>query len=130
MHFMLQKEVVERMVAVPGSSEFGRISVMLQYRFHIEWLLDVPPESFDPPPKVQSAVVRLIPRAASELAARTQAKFARLVRQPLRSAARCCATLSGACSMTHGFAELGIDPTCRAEEIAVADYVRMANFLT
>ena len=51
MHFMLQKEVVERMVAEPGDSEFSRISVMLQYRFHIEWLLDVPPESFDPPPQ-------------------------------------------------------------------------------
>ena len=61
MHFMLQKEVVERMVATPGESAFSRLSVMLQYRFWLEWLIDVPPESFDPPPKVDSAVVRMIP---------------------------------------------------------------------
>ena len=53
MHFMLQREVVERMVAVSGDSDFSRISVMLQYRFHLEWLIDVPPESFDPPPRVR-----------------------------------------------------------------------------
>ena len=75
MHFMLQKEVVERMVAVPGNSDFSRISVMLQYRFHLEWLIDVPPESFDPPPKVQSAVVRLIPKDVAELNAKSQEKL-------------------------------------------------------
>ena len=57
MHFMLQDEVVERMVAEPSTAAYGRLSVMLQYRFHLEWLLDVPPASFDPPPKVQSALV-------------------------------------------------------------------------
>ncbi|MDR2838168.1 MAG: 16S rRNA (adenine(1518)-N(6)/adenine(1519)-N(6))-dimethyltransferase RsmA, partial [Azonexus sp.] len=69
MHFMLQKEVVGRITAAPGDSEFSRLSVMLQYRFHLEWLLDVPPESFDPPPKVQSAVVRLIPKTTADLTA-------------------------------------------------------------
>ena len=130
MHFMLQKEVVERMVALPGDSDFSRISVMLQYRFHLEWLLDVPPESFDPPPKVQSAVVRLIPRAVSELTATSQDKLAQVVqtafsqrRKMLRN------TLKGTLS-DAGFAELGIDPTRRAEDLAVADYVRIANYLT
>ena len=130
MHFMLQKEVVERMVAEPGSSDFSRISVMLQYRFHIDWLIDVPPESFDPPPKVQSAVVRLIPRAASELGARDEAKLSRLVqtafsqrRKMLRN------TLKGTLD-DRGFSELGIAPTCRAEDVAVVDYVRIANYLT
>ena len=78
MHFMLQKEVVERMVAEPGTADYGRLSVMLQYRFVMDWLLDVPPESFDPAPKVDSAVVRLIPRAQDELTVRDEARFAEL----------------------------------------------------
>lgn len=130
MHFMLQKEVVERMVALPGESDFSRISFMLQYRFHLEWLIDVPPESFDPPPKVQSAVVRLIPRDVSELNAKSQEKLSQVVqtafsqrRKMLRN------TLKGTLS-DAGFAELGIDPTRRAEDIPVADYVRIANYLT
>ncbi len=130
MHFMLQKEVVERMVAVPGGSDFGRLSVMLQYRFHIERLIDVPPESFDPPPRVQSAVVRLIPRDAAELNAKSQEKLAQVVqtafsqrRKMLRN------TLKGTLS-DAGFAELGIVPTCRPEDVSVADYVRIANYLT
>ena len=130
MHFMLQKEVVERMVAEPGDADFGRLSVMLQYRFWMEWLIDVPPESFDPPPKVQSAVVRLIPRDVSELTATSQDQLAQVVqtafsqrRKMLRN------TLKGMLS-DAGFAELGIDPTRRAEDLAVADYVRIANFLS
>jgi len=130
MHFMLQKEVVERLVAVPGESDFSRISVMLQYRFHLEWLIDVPPESFDPPPKVQSAVVRLIPKDVSELHAKSQEKLSQVVqtafsqrRKMLRN------TLKGTLSDV-GFAELGIDPTRRAEDLTVDDYVRIANHLT
>ena len=130
MHFMLQREVVERMVALPGDSDFSRISVMLQYRFHIERLIDVPPESFDPPPRVQSAVVRLIPRDAAELNAKSQEKLAQVVqtafsqrRKMLRN------TLKGTLS-DAGFAELGIVPTCRPEDVSVADYVRIANYLT
>jgi 16S rRNA (adenine1518-N6/adenine1519-N6)-dimethyltransferase len=130
MHFMLQKEVVERMVAAPGSSDFGRLSVMLQYRFHLEWLLDVPPESFDPPPKVQSAIVRLIPKTTAELTAHHPARFAHVVqtafsqrRKMLRN------TLKGVLD-ENGFAALNINPTLRPEDLAVADYVRIANFLT
>jgi 16S rRNA (adenine1518-N6/adenine1519-N6)-dimethyltransferase len=130
MHFMLQKEVVERMVAIPGDSDFSRISVMLQYRFHLEWLIDVPPESFNPPPKVQSAVVRLIPKDVSELTAKSQDKLSLVVqaafaqrRKMLRNTLK--TTLSDA-----GFAELGIDPTCRAEDVPVEDYVRIANYLS
>ena len=129
MHFMLQKEVVERMVALPGDRDFSRISVMLQYRFHLEWLIDVPPASFEPPPKVQSAVVRLIPRDAAELNAKSQEKLAQVVqtafsqrRKMLRN------TLKGTLS-DAGFAELGIVPTCRPEDVSVADYVRIANYL-
>ena len=129
MHFMLQREVVERMVAVPGDAECGRLSIMLQYRFHLEWLLDVPPESFDPPPKVQSAVVRLIPKPAAELRARDEELLARVVtaafsqrRKMLRN------TLKGLLD-DSGFTTLAIDPTRRAEDLGVDDYVRIANFL-
>jgi 16S rRNA (adenine1518-N6/adenine1519-N6)-dimethyltransferase len=66
-HFMLQNEVVERMVAEPGSKDFSRLTVMLQYRYVMDKMLDVPPESFQPPPKVDSAIVRMIPYAPHEL---------------------------------------------------------------
>ena len=130
MHFMLQKEVVERMVAEPGDPDFGRLSVMLQYRFWMEWLIDVPPESFDPPPKVDSAVVRLIPKPASELKARNPDKLASVVlaafaqrRKMLRN------TLKGILD-DAGFVALGINPTLRPEDVPVEDYVRIANYLT
>ena len=129
MHFMLQKEVVERMVAVPGDSEFSRISVMLQYRFYIEWLIDVPPESFDPPPKVQSAVVRLIPKPASELHAKSHDKLAQVVQSAFSQRRKMLRnTLKGVLSDAD-FVTLNIDPTRRAEDISVDDYVRIANFL-
>ena len=130
MHFMLQKEVVERMVAVPGDTDFSRISVMLQYRFHIEWLIDVPPESFDPPPKVQSAFVRLIPKDVSELNAKNPARFSQIVQQAFSQRRKMLRnTLKGTLS-DAGFAELGIVPTCRAEDVTVENYVRIANYLT
>lgn len=129
MHFMLQKEVVERIVAEPGTADYGRLSVMLQYRFFADWLLDVPPESFDPPPKVDSAVVRMIPRPASDLTARDPARFAALVtaafaqrRKMLRN------NLKDMCDDAFLTAH-GIAPTARAEELAVADYIRLANAL-
>ncbi|TSA00629.1 MAG: 16S rRNA (adenine(1518)-N(6)/adenine(1519)-N(6))-dimethyltransferase RsmA [Rhodocyclaceae bacterium] len=130
MHFMLQKEVVDRMVAAPGNKDFGRLSVMLQYHYHMERLFIVPPGSFNPPPKVDSAIVRMIPRkvGAGE-AAQDPLLFARVVtaafsqrRKMLRN------TLSEFISEAD-LAALGIAPTARAEDIAVADYVRLANTL-
>ena len=130
MHFMLQKEVVERLVAEPGSSDFGRLSVMLQYRFVMDWLFGVPPECFAPAPKVDSAVVRLIPRPRHELTVRDEARFAALVaaafaqrRKMLRN------NLKGVLG-EQDFERLGIAPTARAEELSVDDYVRIANALS
>jgi len=127
MHLMLQKEVVERMVAEPGNTTFGRLSVMLQYHFVIERLLDVPPEAFKPPPRVHSAVVRLFPRRAREISAIDVTQFAALVatafaqrRKILRN------SLRGLVGESH-LAELGISQTARAEDLSVADYVRLAN---
>ncbi|OIQ83271.1 ribosomal RNA small subunit methyltransferase A [mine drainage metagenome] len=129
MHFMLQREVVLRMVAPPGNGDYGRLSVMLQYRFEMERLFDVPAEAFDPAPKVDSAIVRMIPRPVAALAARDQALFARIVsaafgqrRKMLRN------TLRGLIDAAQ-LAQLGISPSARAEELGVADFVRIANAL-
>ncbi len=130
MHFMLQKEVVERMVAEPGDADFGRLSVMLQYRFYLEWLIDVPPESFDPPPKVQSAVVRLIPKPQTELLAKSQEKLSQVVLTAFSQRRKMLRNTLKPLLNDAGFAELEIDPTRRAEDISVEDYVRIANYLS
>jgi 16S rRNA (adenine1518-N6/adenine1519-N6)-dimethyltransferase len=131
MHFMLQKEVVDRMVAEPGSKNFGRLSVMLQYHYHMERMFVVPPGAFSPAPKVDSAIVRMIPRiVGAGDTAKDPALFARVVtaafsqrRKMLRNSLREFITEAD-------LAALGITPTARAEDIAVADYVRLANALT
>jgi 16S rRNA (adenine1518-N6/adenine1519-N6)-dimethyltransferase len=127
MHFMLQKEVVERMVAEPGGTDYGRLSVMLQFRFHMDWLLDVPPESFDPPPKVDSAVVRMIPKRRDELPDVDEATLQRVVtaafgqrRKMLRNTLR---EILGEDELLR----LGIAPTLRAEDVPVDGFVRIAQ---
>ena len=129
-HVMLQKEVVDRMTAVPNTHDYGRLSVMLQYRFEMEALFEVPPGAFDPPPKVDSTVVRMIPRRPEAMQADDPAELARVVsgafsqrRKTLRN------TLAGILNATD-FALLGIDPQRRAETVAVADFIRIANFVT
>ena len=129
MHFMLQKEVVERMVAAPGTADFGRLSVMLQYRFVMDSLIDVPPESFAPPPKVDSAVVRLIPRPPGELAARDETRFAALVSAAFAQRRKMLRNNLKGILGDAGFERLGIAPTARAEELSVEDYIRIANAL-
>lgn len=130
MHFMLQKEVVERMVAEPGCADFGRLSVMLQYSFWLEWLIDVPPESFDPPPKVDSAVVRLIPKPPEQLTAKDPARLSSLVQSAFAQRRKMLRNNLKGILDDAGFAALEIAPTLRPEDLAVEDYVRIANFLT
>jgi 16S rRNA (adenine1518-N6/adenine1519-N6)-dimethyltransferase len=139
MHFMLQKEVVDRMVAAPGS-DFGRLSVMLQYHYSMERLFVVPPGSFNPAPKVDSAVVRMIPKikaaSGTTLAkvgagetATDLALFARLVQAAFsqrRKMLRNTLKEFGGESLLEA---QGIAPTARAETLSVADYVRLANAL-
>jgi 16S rRNA (adenine1518-N6/adenine1519-N6)-dimethyltransferase len=129
MHFMLQKEVVERMVAAPSTAAYGRLSVMLQYRLQMEYLFTVPPEAFDPPPKVESAFVRAVPHAALPFPARNEALLGKVVtaafgqrRKTLRN------TLKGLLD-DAGFAQLGIDPQLRAENLGVEQFVAIANHL-
>jgi 16S rRNA (adenine1518-N6/adenine1519-N6)-dimethyltransferase len=129
MHFMLQKEVVDRMAATPGSKVYGRLSVMLQAGCRVTPLFRVPPGAFRPPPKVDSAVVRLVPRPLEEIGIDDPAQFARVVkaafaqrRKTLRNA------LDGVCDV-ESLQHVGISPGARAETVAVADYVALANHL-
>ena len=96
MHFMLQKEVVRRLSAQPNSKEYGRLSVICQYYCAVDSILDVPPAAFDPPPKVDSAVVRLQPFIKAPVDVGNAEIFASVVRTPLPNAAKPCATISSA----------------------------------
>ncbi len=126
-HVMLQKEVVDRMVAAPADSNFGRLSVMLQYRFEMEKLLAVPSSAFTPAPKVESAVVRLTPWRPLPCVARDQALFAHVVaaafsqrRKTLRNSLRNLVAPTD-------FDALKIAPTARAQELSVAQFVALAD---
>ena len=127
MHFMLQKEVVDRMAAAPGSKVYGRLSVMLQAYCNVTSLFKVPPGAFRPPPKVDSAVVRLVPLPPERVGVIDRRRFADVVRaafgqrrKTLRNA------LSGVCD-AETIVAAGIDPQARAEQLEVAAFVRLAN---
>ena len=126
---MLQKEVVQRMAAVPATSEYGRLSVMLQVRFRVERLFIVPAGAFRPPPKIESAVARLTPLGAAQPALADAAMFAQLVaaafgqrRKTLRNALKPFADEAA-------LEDAGIAPGARGETLAVGDFVRLANKL-
>jgi 16S rRNA (adenine1518-N6/adenine1519-N6)-dimethyltransferase len=134
MHFMLQKEVVDRMVAAPATADYGRLSVMLKYRYYMERLFIVPPGSFNPAPKVDSAVVRMIPldpkKLGADMTVNDAALFARLVAAAFSQRRK---MLRNTLKEFGGEALLeaqGLAPTARAEELAVADFVRLANALS
>ena len=129
MHFMLQNEVVERMVAEPSTPAYGRLSVMLQYRFVMEKLLDVPPESFRPSPKVDSAIVRMIPLPASEILVDNKKLFAAVVRTAFGQRRKTLRNTLRGYLDEMDFEKLGINPQLRAENLAVADFIKVANYL-
>ncbi|WP_206859900.1 16S rRNA (adenine(1518)-N(6)/adenine(1519)-N(6))-dimethyltransferase RsmA [Lysobacter changpingensis] len=129
MHFMLQKEVVDRMAAGPGSKVYGRLGVMLQAYCHVTPLFDVPPGAFRPPPKVDSAVVRLVPRKPETIGIDDPAVFSAVVRDAFGQRRK---TLRNALSNQCDGAAIeaaGVRPDARAEQIDVADFVRLANSL-
>lgn len=129
MHFMLQKEVVERMVATPSSSEYGRLSVMLQYKLKMEYLITVPPEAFDPAPKVESAFVRCVPHATLPHPAKNEALFGKVVTAAFGQRRKTLRNTLKAYLDDTGFNALGIDSQLRAENLSVAQFVSIANFL-
>ena len=129
MHFMLQNEVVERMVAEPSTPEYGRLSVMLQYRFQMEKLLDVPPESFRPAPKVNSAIVRMIPLPTDEIPVRNEELFAAIVKAAFGQRRKTLRNTLRDYLNENDFMRLGIDSQLRAENLAVTDFAKAANYL-
>ncbi|WP_141455804.1 16S rRNA (adenine(1518)-N(6)/adenine(1519)-N(6))-dimethyltransferase RsmA [Pseudoxanthomonas sp. z9] len=127
MVFMLQKEVVDRMAAGPGSKVYGRLSVMLQAYCTVTPLFVVPPGAFRPPPKVDSAVVRMVPRPPAEIGVTDPQRFTEVVRaafgqrrKTLRNA------LSGVCDAA-AIEAAGLSPDARAEQVEVAGFIRLAN---
>jgi 16S rRNA (adenine1518-N6/adenine1519-N6)-dimethyltransferase len=129
MHFMLQKEVVERMVAAPSTSEYGRLSVMLQYKLKMEHLITVPPEAFDPAPKVESAFVRCVPHAALPYLAKDEVLFAKIVTAAFGQRRKTLRNTLKAYLDDADFDALDINPQLRAENLSVAQFVSIANFL-
>lgn len=122
-HFMLQKEVVDRMAAAPGSKDYGRLSVMLQWRYAIESVLDVPPECFDPPPRVDSAIVRMLPLPAP--AGVDAALLGELVTTAFSQRRKVLRNTLGKWLEARGFSG-DVDLSRRAEEVPVAEYLALA----
>ncbi|QEY25484.1 16S rRNA (adenine(1518)-N(6)/adenine(1519)-N(6))-dimethyltransferase RsmA [Neisseria zalophi] len=129
MHFMLQKEVVERMVAEPKTNDYGRLSVMLQYFFDMELLIDVPPEAFSPAPKVDSAVVRMIPVKHRIGEAQDFNHFAKLVKQAFHQRRKTIRNNLKELAGDDDLLAVGISPQDRAEHIAPELYVALSNHL-
>jgi 16S rRNA (adenine1518-N6/adenine1519-N6)-dimethyltransferase len=126
-HVMLQKEVVDRMSALPGTAAYGRLTVMLQAKFAVQRLFVVPPGAFRPPPKVDSAIARLLPLREAAPSIGDAGVFSRVVaaafsqrRKTLRNA------LSAVCTAER-ITGVGLDPSARGETLSVADFVRLAN---
>ncbi len=128
-HFMLQREVVDRMVAQPGGSEYSRLSVMLQYRYQIHKLFDVSPEAFDPPPRVTSAIVRMIPLGAGRLQALDEKLFATVVQRAFSQRRKMLRGVLGEWTALIPWEALGVLPTWRAEQVSVAGFVGMTDAL-
>lgn len=128
-HFMLQREVVDRMVARAGESDYSRLSVMLQYRYRIQKLFDVSPEAFDPPPRVTSSIVRMIPLGADRLRAQSDALFAQVVQRAFSQRRKMLRGVLGEWTASIPWETLGIAPTWRAEQVSVAGFVGMADAL-
>jgi len=129
-HFMLQKEVVERMAAAPGGRDYGRLSVMLQYRCEVESLFVVKPGAFFPAPRVNSAVVRLTPRSRIEHPAHDAGLLAQVVRVAFSQRRKTLSNSLKTLIDAKRIESLGIDPRLRAEALAVADFVAIANLIS
>lgn len=129
MHFMLQKEVVNRLVAGPNSKAYGRLSVMAQYYCQIIPVLEVPPTAFTPPPKVDSAVVRLVPYTTLPHPVKQIRLLSRITTEAFNQRRKTIRNSLGNMFSVDVLTSLGVDPTLRAENISVAQYCQLANYL-
>jgi len=130
MHFMLQKEVVERLAAGPGSKTYGRLGIMTQYHCRVEPLLEVPPGAFFPQPKVQSAVVRLVPHAVLPYPANSAEHLQTVVRTAFNQRRKTLRNALQGLVSPEQMAALGIDSSARPETLALETYVALANTLS
>ena len=123
-HFMLQQEVVDRMVARPCTSAYGRLSVMLQWRYEMQCLLHIGPQAFDPPPRVKSALVRMVPR---DLVAQVDpARLSEIVRVAFSQRRKLLRHTLGRWLEQHGY-QSSFDVQRRAEEVSVEEYLALAG---
>jgi 16S rRNA (adenine1518-N6/adenine1519-N6)-dimethyltransferase len=129
MHFMLQKEVVDRLAAKCGNGDYGRLSIMVQYHCHVTALFPVPAEAFYPPPKVDSSIVRLVPHVSVDYFAKDYKHFGDMVKQAFnqrrKTLRNCLKTLMN----DDDWKVSGIDPQLRPEQLSVKDYVNLSNAL-
>ncbi|MFA6409026.1 MAG: 16S rRNA (adenine(1518)-N(6)/adenine(1519)-N(6))-dimethyltransferase RsmA [Gammaproteobacteria bacterium] len=130
LHFMLQKEVAERIVASPGNKDYGRLSVMIQYHFSAEILFPVFKESFFPIPQVESAFIRLIPRPAETKIPCDLNAFSLVVREAFNQRRKTIQNSLKKLVAREVWAELNIDPKCRPEELRVEDYVLLSKIIS
>ena len=129
MHFMLQLEVVDRLATLPGTKDWGRLGVMAQFQCGIEKLFEVPPEAFYPPPKVQSAMVRLTPHATPQFPNTDKKKLSRVVTQAFSQRRKTLRNNFKEVLTDSDFELIGIDPTRRAETLSIADFVAITECL-
>ena len=128
-HFMLQREVVDRMVAEPGSGDYSRLSVMLQYRYALEQIVEVAPEAFDPAPRVTSSIVRMMPLAKTRVRAVDESLFAAVVLRAFSQRRKMLRGVLGAWTPLIPWDVLQIAPTWRAEQVSVPKFIAMADAL-
>jgi 16S rRNA (adenine1518-N6/adenine1519-N6)-dimethyltransferase len=129
MFFMLQKEVVDRITASPGGADYGRLSIMVQYRCDARFVFEVGPESFDPPPKVDSAIVHLVPYTKLPLAAINEDIFERIVRQAFSQRRKMLRNCLKSFISEEKLSSIGIDPLNRPEQLSIADFVKISDAL-
>ncbi|WP_199610825.1 16S rRNA (adenine(1518)-N(6)/adenine(1519)-N(6))-dimethyltransferase RsmA [Flocculibacter collagenilyticus] len=129
MHFMLQKEVVKRMAAAPGSKAFGRLSVMTQYYCNVIPVVDVPPECFKPAPKVDSAVVRLVPKPANELTAKSTKLLNQVCTEAFNMRRKTLRNCLKNIMTSEDLEALDISPSIRPESVSLQQFITIANWL-
>ncbi len=129
MHFMLQKEVVERLAAKPGNKDYGRLTIMAQYHFQITPLFLVPPEAFDPRPKVESAIVKLKPHDAKPVIVENEQALASLVSQAFSQRRKTLRNVLKNLCTPEQIIEAGIDPAQRAEELSLQAFANLCKII-
>ncbi len=127
MHFMLQREVVQRLAAVPGGGDWGRLGIMAQYYCRVEHLFDVPPEAFVPAPKVQSAVVRMTPWSVSPWPPCDPGRLRRVVRQAFAQRRKTLRNNLKGLIDAGVLESLGLDPGARAETLELGQFIQLSN---